>query len=36
VDRRWLIRKLGKPDALVMAQAAFAIQAAFGLAGGEL
>jgi mRNA-degrading endonuclease toxin of MazEF toxin-antitoxin module len=35
VDRRRLIRKLGKADALVMAQAAFAIQAAFELTGGE-
>jgi mRNA interferase MazF len=35
VDRRRLIRKLGKADALVMAQADFAIQAAFGLTGGE-
>jgi mRNA interferase MazF len=35
VDRRGLIRKLGKADASVMAQADLAIQAAFGLTSGD-
>jgi mRNA interferase MazF len=35
VDRRRLIRKLGKADASVMDQVDLAIQAAFGLTGGE-
>jgi mRNA-degrading endonuclease toxin of MazEF toxin-antitoxin module len=35
VDRRRLIRKLGKADASVMAQADLAIQAVFGLTSGD-
>jgi mRNA-degrading endonuclease toxin of MazEF toxin-antitoxin module len=35
VDRRRLIRKLGKAEILVMAQADHAIQVAFGLASGD-
>jgi mRNA-degrading endonuclease toxin of MazEF toxin-antitoxin module len=35
VDRRRLMRKLGKADASAMSQADLAIQAAFGLTSGD-